>query len=96
MKAVKSREPLRRRLTYAFPIALGLILLFNSRGVGESSGWPSFTGLTEAKDLEELVQWGLGAVKKVKSVVLIVRAIVFLVDEISPWSLIRATRTELS
>ncbi len=31
MKAVKSREPLRRRLTYAFPIALGLILLFNSR-----------------------------------------------------------------
>jgi len=47
------------------------VLLFNSRGVGKSSGWSSFTGLTEAKDLEELVQWGLGAVAKVKSVVLI-------------------------
>lgn len=34
----------------------------------------------EAKDLEELVQWGLGVATKVKSVVLIVRAIVFLVD----------------
>ena len=52
--------------------------------MGGSSGWSSFTGLTEAKDLEELVQWGLGAVAKVKSVVLIVRAIVFLVNEISP------------
>jgi len=47
------------------------VLLFNSRGVGGSSGWSSFTGLTEAKDLEELVQWGLGVVAEVKSVVLI-------------------------
>ncbi|KAF9649247.1 alpha/beta-hydrolase [Thelephora ganbajun] len=47
------------------------VLLFNSRGTGKSSGWPSFTGLTEGKDLEELVQWGLGAVPDVKSVVLI-------------------------
>jgi len=47
------------------------VLLFNSRGVGRSSGWPSFTGLAEGRDLEELVQWGLGAVPNVKSVVLI-------------------------
>jgi len=39
--------------------------------VGGSSGWPSFTGLTEGKDLEELVQWGIGAVLGVKSVVLV-------------------------
>ena len=51
--------------------------------MGGSSGWPSFTGLTEGKDLEELVQWGLGAVPSVKSVVLIVRAVVFIVDGIS-------------
>jgi len=47
------------------------VLLFNSRGVGKSSGWASFTGLAEGKDLEELVQWGLGAVTNVKSVVLV-------------------------
>ena len=51
------------------------VLLFNSRGVGKSSGWPSLTGLTEGRDLEELVQWGLGAVPNVKSLVLIVRAV---------------------
>ena len=54
------------------------VLLFNSRGVGKSSGWPSLTGLSEGKDLEELVQWGLGAVPNVKSVVLIVSAVSYL------------------
>ena len=63
------------------------VLLFNSRGVGKSSGWASFTGLAEGKDLEELVQWGLGAVTNVMSVVLMVRAEVCLVDEISLWLL---------
>ena len=58
------------------------VLLFNSRGVGKSSGWPSFTGLTEGKDLEALVQWGLGAVPNVKSVVLVVRVVIFLSDDI--------------
>jgi hypothetical protein len=51
--------------------------------VGKSSGWASFTGLAEGKDLEELVQWGLGAVTNVKSVVLVVRAAAFSMDELS-------------
>lgn len=55
--------------------------------MGKSSGWASFTGLAEGKDLEELVQWGLGAVTSVVSVVLMVRAEVCLVDEISLWLL---------
>jgi alpha/beta superfamily hydrolase len=63
------------------------VLLFNSRGVGKSSGWPSFTGLTEGQNLEELVQWGIGAVANVKSVVLIVRGVDSLMGEISSWSL---------
>lgn len=63
--------------------------------MGKSSGWASFTGFTEGKDLEELVQWGLGAVTNVKSVVLIVRVAAFLVDEISPGA-VRVIRTELS
>ncbi|THV03172.1 alpha/beta-hydrolase [Dendrothele bispora CBS 962.96] len=33
------------------------VLRYNSRGVGGSSGWPSLTGLTEGKDLEEIIQW---------------------------------------
>lgn len=51
------------------------VLRFNSRGVGKSSGWASFTGLSEGKDLEELIQWALGAVANVKSLVLLVSEI---------------------
>jgi len=69
------------------------VLLFNSRGVGRSSGWPSLTGLTEGKDLEELVQWGLCVVPNVKSVVLVVRAVIILADDISPWPLGLLTRS---
>ena len=47
-------------------------LRFNSRGVGSSTGWASFTGTKEGKDLEALVQWALGHVTDVESVVLIV------------------------
>ena len=73
------------------------VLRFNSRGVGKSSGWPSFTGLTEGENLEELVQWGLGAVTNVKSVVLIVRTVVIsFVNEVSLYMASRATRMELS
>jgi hypothetical protein len=47
-------------------------LRFNSRGVGSSTGWASFTGTKEGKDLEALVKWALGHVTDVESVVLIV------------------------
>ncbi|EKM58528.1 uncharacterized protein PHACADRAFT_53580, partial [Phanerochaete carnosa HHB-10118-sp] len=45
------------------------VLRYNSRGVGKSSGWPSFTGTQEAKDLEELVQWATAQLPSVTSVV---------------------------
>jgi len=47
------------------------IVLYNSRGVGRSSGWPSFTGLQEGKDLEELVQWGISYVGDVRHVLIV-------------------------
>ncbi len=59
--------PLRERGFHA--------LRFNSRGVGSSTGWASFTGTNEGKDLEALVLWVLGHVTDVESVVLIVSCI---------------------
>ena len=49
------------------------ILRFNSRGVGRSTGWSSFTGTNEGMDLRALVQWGLDNVLDVHSVVIVVR-----------------------
>lgn len=49
-----------------------VVLRYNSRGVGKSSGWPSLTGLQEAKDLQELVQWALTEVPNVTSIVAMV------------------------
>ena len=49
------------------------VLRFNGRGVGRSSGWASFTGLAEGKDLEEVTAWGMEVVPDVRSVVIIVR-----------------------
>ena len=50
------------------------VLRFNSRAVGGSTGWSSFTGASEAKDLQALVQWGLETVPDVRSVVVAVRS----------------------
>ncbi|KAL0954829.1 hypothetical protein HGRIS_003774 [Hohenbuehelia grisea] len=47
------------------------LLRFNSRGVGKSSGWPSLSGFSEGKDLEELVQWGLQQVPDVQTVIIV-------------------------
>ncbi|THH32246.1 hypothetical protein EUX98_g1953 [Antrodiella citrinella] len=47
------------------------VLRYNSRGVGKSSGWSSLTGLTEAQDLQDLVQWALGTIEGVKHVVIL-------------------------
>ena len=48
------------------------VVRYNSRGVGQSTGWPSFTGLQEAKDLQELVQWALKTIPTVNTVVIAV------------------------
>ena len=50
-----------------------IVICYNSRGVGRSTGWSSFTGLSEAKDLEDLVQWGLETYPNVRSVLIVVR-----------------------
>lgn len=50
-----------------------LVILYNSRGVGRSSGWSSFTGFSEAEDLKALVQWVIQQHPAVTSIVLLVR-----------------------
>lgn len=47
------------------------VLRYNSRSVGRSTGWASFTGFSESKDLEDLVTWALEKMPTVKSLVLI-------------------------
>lgn len=54
------------------------VLQYNSRGVGGSSGWPSFTGYKEAEDLKALVQWAMGQISDVRSAVIAVRIIFIL------------------
>ncbi|TDL25640.1 alpha/beta-hydrolase [Rickenella mellea] len=47
------------------------IITYNSRGVGKSSGWPSFSSVQEGKDLEDVVQWCLSHVPDVNDVLLL-------------------------
>ncbi|KAF7375006.1 Peptidase-S15 domain-containing protein [Mycena sanguinolenta] len=47
------------------------VLRYNSRGVGRSTGWPSFTGLSEASDLAALIQWAVDQLGDVRSVVVL-------------------------
>ncbi|KAF8556187.1 alpha/beta-hydrolase [Imleria badia] len=47
------------------------VVYYNSRGVGKSTGWPSFTGKTEGSDLEALVQHFLEGHPQVNSVTFI-------------------------
>lgn len=51
------------------------VVYYNSRGVGKSTGWPSFTGKTEGADLEALVQQFLEGHPQVNSVTFIVRRV---------------------
>ncbi|RDX57159.1 alpha/beta-hydrolase [Lentinus brumalis] len=46
------------------------VLRYNSRGVGKSTGWASFTGIREAEDLKELVQWTRSEMPHLSSLVL--------------------------
>jgi alpha/beta superfamily hydrolase len=50
----------------------------DSRGVGQSTGRPSWSGSGEAEDLQELVQWGLKTYPKVTEVLLIVNILTYL------------------
>jgi len=55
------------------------IMKFNSRGVGESTGRASFTGLSEADDLRALVDWCIERYKDIQDIVIIVR-LAFYID----------------
>ncbi|KAI0749660.1 alpha/beta-hydrolase [Daedaleopsis nitida] len=46
------------------------VLCYNSRGVGKSTGWASFTGSREAEDLKEFVQWARTTMPQLTSLVL--------------------------
>ena len=52
------------------------VLRYNSRGVGRSTGWASFKGFSEAKDLEALVKWAMVKVVNVHSLVIVVSRLV--------------------
>jgi len=47
------------------------VLRYNSRGVGRSTGWASFTGSSEASDLDALIEWAIATVGDVRSVVVL-------------------------
>ena len=49
------------------------VVYYNSRGVGKSTGWPSFTGKAEGEDLKALVTQFLEGHPQVNSVTFIVR-----------------------
>jgi alpha/beta superfamily hydrolase len=48
------------------------VFQYNSRGVGKSSGWPSFTGFSEVNDLKEVVNWAMQRISDVRSLVIVV------------------------
>lgn len=48
------------------------VVRYNSRGVGKSTGYASFTGFSEGEDLQALVRWALGQIENVNSVVFVV------------------------
>ncbi|KZT29718.1 alpha/beta-hydrolase [Neolentinus lepideus HHB14362 ss-1] len=63
-------DPTLRCLERVLVSAGYYVVRYNSRGVGKSSGWPSFTGSSEAQDLRDLVQWLIGRVSSVEHVLI--------------------------
>ncbi|KAF9524853.1 Alpha/Beta hydrolase protein [Crepidotus variabilis] len=47
------------------------VIQYNARGVGGSSGWSSFTGFSEGKDLQDVVEWSMQKIGNVISVLLV-------------------------
>lgn len=48
------------------------VLSYNSRGVGGSTGWSSFTGFNEGEDLKAISRWAIGKFPDVRSLVILV------------------------
>jgi pimeloyl-ACP methyl ester carboxylesterase len=49
------------------------VIAYNSRGVGNSGGSPSWTGFSEANDLQVVVDLALREIEAVDEIVLLVR-----------------------
>ncbi|KAI0367980.1 alpha/beta-hydrolase [Pilatotrama ljubarskyi] len=47
------------------------VLRYNSRGVGKSKGWPSFTGSQEVEDLRSLLQWAMSKIPGLSDLVIL-------------------------
>ncbi|KAF7312227.1 Peptidase-S15 domain-containing protein [Mycena indigotica] len=47
------------------------VVRYNSRGVGKSTGWSSFTGQAEATDLTALIEWARSSIGDVRSVLVV-------------------------
>ncbi|KAJ6607401.1 Alpha/Beta hydrolase protein, partial [Mycena sp. CBHHK59/15] len=47
------------------------VLRYNSRAVGRSTGWASFTNFSEANDLQALIEWAITTVQNVRSVAVV-------------------------
>jgi alpha/beta superfamily hydrolase len=48
------------------------VLSYNSRGVGGSTGWSSFTGFKEGEDLKAISKWAIENFPDVRSLVILV------------------------
>lgn len=51
------------------------VIVYNSRGVGNSGGSPSLSGLAEVHDLQSVVDLALREIDAVDEIVLLVRAL---------------------
>ncbi|KAG1747046.1 Alpha/Beta hydrolase protein [Suillus paluster] len=64
-------EPTLKVLTRLLEHKSYHVIRYNSRGVGESSGWPSLTGKAEGEDLKALVQEFLAEKPEIDSLTII-------------------------
>ncbi|KAF9475404.1 alpha/beta-hydrolase [Pholiota conissans] len=60
-------DPVLTSLVEPFVIRKYNVLSYNSRGVGGSSGWSSFTGFSEGEDLKAVCKWVLERFTDVRS-----------------------------
>ncbi|KAF5326980.1 hypothetical protein D9619_004816 [Psilocybe cf. subviscida] len=67
----RKEDPVLTSLVEPLLLADYIVMSYNSRGVGRSSGWRSFTGFSEAEDLKALVQWVIQQHPNITSVVLL-------------------------
>ncbi|KAJ7052567.1 Alpha/Beta hydrolase protein [Mycena amicta] len=60
------------------------VVLYNSRAVGKSTGWASFTGNNEAADLAALIDWARDKIGDVRSVLVVGYSYGSLISSLQP------------